>query len=213
MKTKIVVWFGLVFVLALLMVACSGATPNPQTVEPKSAESVVTEEPEPTESVVTDEPKSAPSPLTGEIAPDFTLPDSNGNEVSLADTLQEKEQVVIIFYYGVGCTPCMAQLREIEKDHAKYEEKGAQVIAIAVQSEKHAEYTRKIIHAQFPILADNDHAVAEAFGVNEEDGESTPSVFIINKDRQIVWSQISHIEGGGCGTERVPSETILENLG
>jgi peroxiredoxin len=87
------------------------------------------------------------------------------------------------------------------------------VIAIAVQNETYAEYTRKTVHTQFPILADSDHAVAEAFGVNEEDGESTPSVFIINKDRQIVWSQISHIEGGGCGKERVPSQTILENLG
>ncbi len=212
MKKEIVFWLGLVFVLSLLMAACSGATPNPQTVEPKSAESVVTEEPEPTESVVTDEPKSAPSPLTGEIAPDFTLPDSDGNEVSLADTLQGKEQVVIVFYYGVGCTPCMAQLREIEKDHAKYEEKGAQVIAITVQSEKHAEYTRKIIHAQFPILADNDHAVAEAYGVLF-DSVSSPAVFLINKDRQIFWSKITHLDKyGGCGSERVPSETILENL-
>jgi hypothetical protein len=63
--------------------------------------------------------------------------------------------------------------------------------------------------AQFPILADSDHVVAEAYEVF--DGElSNPSVFIINKDRQIVWKEISVIEGGG--TERVPSQTILEHL-
>lgn len=243
MKNKLVVWFGLVFVQLFLLAACSGATPTPQADETKFVGSVVTEEPKPTdiviveeptlESIVTEEP-TAESVVTeetestenmdaeeaettglsaGEMAPDFTLPDSNGNEVSLADTLQENEQVVIVFYYEIGCSPCMAQLFEIEKDYARYEEKGAQVIAIAVQSETYAEYTRKTVHAQFPILADGDHAVAEAFGVLEDRGLSTPSVFIINKDRQIVWSEISHIEGSGCGTERVPSQTILENLG
>ena len=205
------------------MAACSGNTPTPQAEEPRSAESLVTEEPEPTESVVTEEPKSAEivvteepkiaGPRIGEIVPEFSLPDSYGNEVSLADTLQENEQVVIVFYYGSDCTPCMAQLSEIENDRARYEEKGAQVIAIAVQGERGAERSAKVSDAQFPILADSDHAVAEAYGVDEDDGSSTPSVFIVNKDRQIIWKEISHIEGSGCGKDRIPSQTILENLG
>jgi peroxiredoxin len=164
--------------------------------------------------VATEEPEST-GPRFGDIAPDFTLPDSNGNEVSLGETLQENEQVVIVFYIGVGCTPCMAQLREIENDRVKYEEKGAHVIAIAVQSEENAEFTRKTVQAQFPILADY-RDVAKAYGVFElrfpilDEGVSTPSVFIIDKDQQIVWSEITHVEG--CGTERVPSQTILEKL-
>ena len=234
MKKVIVYSIGLVFVLSFLMAACSGNTLTPQAEVPKSAESlvteepeptesVVTEEPEPTESVVTEEPKSAEivvteepkiaGPRIGEIVPEFSLPDSYGNEVSLADTLQENEQVVIVFYYGSGCTPCMAQLSEIENDRARYEEKGAQVMAIAVQSEGSAERSAKISDAQFPILADSEHTVAEAFGVLEDGYWSTPSVFVIDQDRNIVWSEITHIEGYGCGTERVPSQTILDNLG
>ncbi len=145
-----------------------------------------------------------------EMAPDFTLPDSNGNMVNLADELQENEQVVLVFYFGYLCPPCMAQLREIENDRAKYEEKGAQVIAIAVQRVGGAEASAKTSGAQFPIFSDSDHAVAEAYGV-EDDGWSTPSVFVINQDRHIVWKQITHIPSG-CGEERVPSQTILENL-
>ena len=165
-------------------------------------------------------------PRTGDIAPDFTLPDTNGNMVSLADELGENEQVVLVFYYTYICTPCMTQLREIENDRAKYEEMGAQVIAIAVQSDISAKTSVQTSRAQFPILADSDHTVAEAYGVYdllpEDDGLSTPSVFVINKDRQIVWDHIasSIFEEGedlshasaSCGGERVPSQTILENL-
>ncbi len=161
---------------------------------------------------------------TEEIVADFTLPDSNGNMVSLANLLRENEQVVLVFYYTYLCNPCMSQLEAIENDRAKYEEKGAQVIAIAVQSGRQAETSANTSGAQFPILADSDHAFAEAYGVYdllpEDDGLSTPSVFIINQDRQIVWKHIasSIFEEGeepsypSCGGERVPSQTILENL-
>ena len=159
-----------------------------------------------------------------EIAADFTLHDNNGDTVNLADELQENEQVVLVFYYTYLCPPCMAQLREIENDRAKYEEMGAQVIAIAVQDDRGAEASTRTSQAQFPILADSDHAVAEAYGVYdllpEDDGLSTPSVFVINQDFQIVWKHIaSSIFDEGeepsypsCGGERVPSQTILENL-
>jgi alkyl hydroperoxide reductase subunit AhpC len=106
----------------------------------------------------------------------------------------------------------MAQVIQIENDQAKYEELDAQVLYIAVQNEQTAKLNARNINAHFPILADNKGNISEALGVLEDGGLSTPSVFIINKHRQIVWSEISHIEGYGCGTERVPSQTILENL-
>ena len=99
MKNKIVIWLGLVLVLPALMAACSGTIPTPQTEEPKSAESVVTEEPKPTESVVTEEPKTT-GPRTGDIAPVFTLPDSNGNMVHLADELNDNRMVILVFYHA-----------------------------------------------------------------------------------------------------------------
>jgi len=157
-------------------------------------------------------------------APDFTLPDSHGDMVHLADELRKNDQVVLVFYYASHCPPCMTQLRGIEEDYAKYEEKGAQVIAIAVQSGGGAHWSEEWSGAKFPILADSDHIVAEAYGVfdllPEDDGLSTPSVFVINKDGQIVWKHVatSIFEEGeepsspSCGGERVPSETILENL-
>lgn len=157
-------------------------------------------------------------------APDFTLPDGNGNMVNLVDELGENDQVVLVFYYTYMCPPCMAQLSEIEKDRVKYEEKGAQVIAIAVQREGDARMSAQGSGAKFPILSDSDHVVAEAYGVfdllPEDDGLSTPSIFVIDQERQIVWKHIaSSIFDEGeepmfpsCGEERVPSQIILENI-
>jgi len=198
-KKQIFIWISLVFVISLMMVSCIGTSPTAYTEEPKSAERVATEEPtaqsvvtqeptaesvateEPTtESVVMEEPEISGLPV-GEIAPDFTLPDSNGNMVNLAEELQENEQVGLVFYYSVSCGPCMEQLREIEKDRVKYEEVGVQVIAIAVQTDRRAAQSAQLSRAQFPILADSDHVVAEAYEVFDGD-LSNPSVFIINKD-------------------------------
>jgi len=130
MKTKLVVWFGLVFVLSALMVACSGATSSSET-ESVVSESVavqttppaaVTEEPTPVEVVNTQVPTTSPTdteeptptasvtteqsiaiaPHAGDIAPDFTLPDSEGNIVNLADELQENQSVILVFYFEYG---------------------------------------------------------------------------------------------------------------
>jgi peroxiredoxin len=158
------------------------------------------------------------------IAPDFSLPDSEGNMVQLADELQNNEQVVLVFYYTYLCTPCMNQLRDIQNDYAEYEEKGAQVFAIAVQSGSGASTSADMTKVEYPILADSDHIVAEAYGVfdvlPEDDGLSTPSVFVIDKEGNVVWNRVAnsiYAEGVDpgfptCGGKRVPSETILENL-
>ncbi len=67
------------FVAALLvLVGCSASESEP----------TATEVPEPTPA----------GPRTGELAPDFTLPDSSGNMVNLADELQNYGSVVLLFY-------------------------------------------------------------------------------------------------------------------
>ena len=211
MKNRIVGWFGIALALfALILAACTASAPVDS----------------PPELPATSVPKSLNviGPLqVGDMAPDFTLPDSNENMVNLAEELQENEQVVLVFYYFHSCGPCMTQLRDLEKDRAKYEKSGVQVIAIAVQDEGGAEASARSSQADFPILADSDHAVAGAFGVYdllpEDFSRPHPSVFVINRDRRIVWSYIEPAHFGedevprmACGGERVSSAYILENL-
>jgi len=67
----------------------------------------------------------------------------------------------------------------------------------------------RVTQAPFPILADSDHAVAEAYGVYNllGDGIATPSVFVIDTSGHIVWSYV-----GQNAADRPSIETILENL-
>lgn len=211
MKKDIAKWFVLVLVMLLLFSACSGAPTSNPTDEDHPVEMESPEQPEDIKEQEQTDPGPRSSPL--KMAPDFSLSDGKGNMVNLAEQFQEYEQVVLVFYYGTSCQPCMAQLSQISNDQLKYDDKGAQVIAIAVQDEKAAERTANFIDARFPVLADQKHMVAKAFGVLENAGLSHPSVFIINPDFSIAWSEITYIEGGGCGKERVPSQTILDNLG
>jgi peroxiredoxin Q/BCP len=195
MKKKMVIWLGLLSTLLLLITACSGTSPTPQTEEPK-----------PTEIVVTEESKST-GPRTGDVAPDFILHDGDGNMVHLADELKDNRTVVLVFYYAY--TFSFNQLVGLAEDHTKFEEKGAQIIALAVQSQDEAALSVAITQAQFPILADDEHTVADEYGVYNLWGssEAAPSVFIISKDGRIIWDSIAR----GL-TDRVPNETILENM-
>lgn len=59
-------------------------------------------EPGKSEEVVSTEETKATSPRTGDIAPDFSLPDSNGEVVNLADVLKNNQSAVLVFYLEYG---------------------------------------------------------------------------------------------------------------
>jgi len=98
---------------------------------------------------------------------------------------------------------------QLEANLPKFQAKNAQVIALAVQSQDRAKVSAQAAQATYPFLADPDHQVADAYTVYNllGDGVATPSVFIINKTGQIVWSYISQ-----DANDRPSSDTILANL-
>jgi len=69
---------------------------------------------------------------TGEIAPDFTLPDVNGQPVQLSELLK-KGPVVLIFYRGAWCPYCNLQLYALKATLPRMEELGAQLVAVTPQ--------------------------------------------------------------------------------
>lgn len=97
----------------------------------------------------------------------------------------------------------------MEADLAQFEQAGAQVIALAVQDQNGAQASVTDAGVTFPILADPDHRVADAYGVYNllGDGVAAPAVFVIDKSGQIVWSYVGqHIN------DRPDNQTILANL-
>jgi peroxiredoxin Q/BCP len=97
----------------------------------------------------------------GDKAPDFTLPDQGGRAVSLADYRGRK---VLLFFYPKADTPgCTAQacgLRDVVPDVG-----AAAVVGMSPDPPRRQARFDEKYGLGFPLLADEDHAVAEAYGV------------------------------------------------
>ncbi|USQ79053.1 thioredoxin-dependent thiol peroxidase [Ornithinimicrobium faecis] len=98
----------------------------------------------------------------GQQAPQFTLPDANGNEVSLSDFAGRK---VIIYFYPAAMTPgCTTQACDFRDNLAVLEQHGYAVLGVSPDSpEKLAKFTDKE-SLTFPVLGDEDKAVLTAYG-------------------------------------------------
>jgi peroxiredoxin Q/BCP len=98
---------------------------------------------------------------------------------------------------------------DLQNHYQLFVEANTQVMALAVHSLSAAQNIAQVTGATFPVLADPNHVVAEAYGVYNllGDGIATPAVFIIDKSGRIVWSYIGRDAG-----DRPTSQTILDNL-
>jgi thioredoxin-dependent peroxiredoxin len=100
---------------------------------------------------------------TGATAPQFTLPDQDGEPVSLSDYAGK---TVILYFYPKASTPgCTVQACGVRDHLPNYAEAGAVVIGVSPDSVKRV---RKFADEQaldFTLLADEDHVVCEAYGV------------------------------------------------
>jgi len=124
----------------------------------------------------------------GDKAPEFTLPDQNGNNVSLKDLL--KENRVLVYFYPKAMTPgCTVQAQNLRDQKDALAAKGVISVGISPDTPKRlAKFTERD-ELNFLLLADEDHKVAEDFGVwglkkfmgREYDGIHRIS-FLINQD-------------------------------
>ena len=99
----------------------------------------------------------------GQAAPEFTLPDQEGNEVALSDF---RGQRVVVYFYPKADTPgCTTQACGIRDHAADYDAADAVVLGISPDTVKDVKTFADKFDLRFRLLADADHAVAEAYGV------------------------------------------------
>jgi peroxiredoxin Q/BCP len=99
----------------------------------------------------------------GDPAPDFTLPDQNGNPVSLSDF---KDRSVVLYFYPKADTPgCTTQACGVRDHRTAYESSDAVVLGVSPDAPKEIAKFDAKYELGFPLLGDEDHAVAEAYGV------------------------------------------------
>ncbi len=99
----------------------------------------------------------------GDSAPDFTLSDQHGNPVSLSAL---RGKTVVLYFYPKADTPgCTAQACGVRDHRSDYENAGAVVLGVSPDPVKRLRPFDDKYGLGFPLLADEHHAVAEAYGV------------------------------------------------
>lgn len=114
----------------------------------------------------------------GDEAPDFTLPGTGGISYTLSE--MRGAPVVLAFYPGDNTPVCTKQLDSYQGDLGNFEAVGAKMIGISPQSvASHDEFSCKRGYA-FPLLADEDKKVGEAYGVVGPLGFYRRCVFVVD---------------------------------
>ncbi len=102
----------------------------------------------------------------GDKAPELLGRDENGNELRLSDFADRK---LVLYFYPKDSTPgCTSQACSLRDNYEQLLQRGFAVVGVSVQDEKsHLKFKEKF-QLPFPLIADTDHRLVEAFGVWQE---------------------------------------------
>lgn len=99
----------------------------------------------------------------GEIAPPFSVSDDRGNTQQLSDY---KGQKLVVFFYPKANTPgCTAEACDLRDHYKALQEAGYALLGVSADSEKKQRNFSEKYDFPFPLLADEDKQVINAFGV------------------------------------------------
>lgn len=140
----------------------------------------------------------------GQKAPDFTLPASNGETVSLTDF---RGKHVVLYFYPKDMTPgCTTEACDFRDAHKSFADLNTVILGVSTDPlDRHQKFIDKY-DLPFLLLADEDHKVAEDYGVwtlkknfGKEYMGIERSTFVIDKDGVLVkdWRKVKvkgHVE-------------------
>jgi peroxiredoxin len=128
----------------------------------------------------------------GAKAPDFTLPDQDGKQVSLADF--RGRAVVLVFYPADFSPVCTDQLNVYQEVLPELEARGAVLLGISVDGAFCHKAFRKHLGVTIPLLADfhPKGEVARAYGVySEEHGVARRALVLVGPTGAVEWTYLS----------------------
>jgi peroxiredoxin len=97
----------------------------------------------------------------------------------------------------------------LQNNYQAFTSRGAEIVALAVAPLTSVEGAKGAAQAQFPMLSDMEHQVADAYGVYNllGDGYAAPAVFVIDPRGEILWSYVGQAPG-----DRPTPQEIVEHL-
>ncbi len=99
----------------------------------------------------------------GDTAPDFACKDENGNLIQLSDYKGKK---LVLFFYPKASTPgCTAEACDLRDNYQTFQAKGYDILGVSADSQKRQTNFKNKYEFPYPLLADEDKEVINAYGV------------------------------------------------
>lgn len=128
-----------------------------------------------------------PGLQVGDQAPDFTLKNAMGKDVSF-QSLLAKGKVTLVFYRSADWCPfCQTQMKDIQANLAKIEATGTQLAAICYDSPEVLTRAAEKLGLTFPLLSDAGSKTIDAYGIRNKEatgrgvGIPHPAIFVIDQ--------------------------------
>ena len=138
----------------------------------------------------------------GDKAPEFTLKNALGNDISLDDFL-DKEYVILTWYRGAWCPYCNLALIELQEHLDKFKKLGAELIAISPQIADSTLTLQQKKELQFTLLSDMDNKIAKKYGIS----------FTLDSDKNKLYEEkisLSKYNGNTTGLLPIPVTYIID---
>jgi peroxiredoxin len=122
---------------------------------------------------------------TGTLAPEFTLPMTDGNQFSLSNALQRGP--VVAAFFKVSCPVCQYTFPFIERLYQAYQNQGVTIVGVSQNDRKDTLRFMKEYAITFPVVLDDtkSYPASNAYGLT-----NVPTIFWISPDRQIEISSV-----------------------
>ena len=144
------------------------------------------------------------SPQVGDLAPDFSVASTSGNEVSLS-SFRGKRNVLLAFFPLAFTGTCSKELICFTEDFDQFAGKGVEILPISVDSTASLKEFKNKLQMKSELLSDFKRDVSRAYAVlNEERFYSNRAYFLIDRKGRVQWS---HIERNN--SERRDNSEIL----
>lgn len=131
----------------------------------------------------------SPDPVTvGDLAPDFTLTDHLGREITLSE-YRGKQAVLVAFYPESFTRGCTMEMKCLRKDERRLEADGVTVLAISSDEPDVQRRFATSLDLSFSMLSDPDHTVSKRYGVfvqSATGGHAGRSMFVVDREGRLV---------------------------
>ena len=140
------------------------------------------------------DPDIPENPLEGKIAPPFTLKDTAGRKVSLADY---KGKAVIVDFWATWCAPCKVEIPWLEKFHDQYASQGLEILGVSEDDldlkdkakllKEKQDIADKAVEMKinYPVLIDDAEVSTPYGGI-----DGLPTTFFIDRNGKVVASTV-----------------------